>query len=72
MSASRDSGYSDNGAFSIGLTYLRNLADGKYIRFLMYVGSNAFIEYEKPKKADVLPLPDLNKQHLHFIYPNIW
>lgn len=47
MYASRDSGFSDNGTFSIGLTYLRNLADAKYIRFLVYVGSNAFIEYEK-------------------------
>ena len=27
---------------------------------------------QNPKKAEQLPSPDENRQHLHFIFPNIW
>ncbi len=27
---------------------------------------------QSPLKADQLPAPDVNRQHIHFIFPNIW
>jgi phenylpropionate dioxygenase-like ring-hydroxylating dioxygenase large terminal subunit len=27
---------------------------------------------QSPKKSEDLPLPDENKQHIHFIFPNVW
>jgi len=41
-------------------------------------GSIAFWVYnerdhgQKPKKAEDLPPPDLSRQHIHFIFPNMW
>ena len=43
----RDSGYSNTGMLSFGLTGLRSIADAKYVRFLAYFGSNVLINYEK-------------------------
>ncbi len=43
----RDSGFYDWGTLSLGLTYLKKVIDGKYVRFLFYTGANLSTDYEK-------------------------
>jgi hypothetical protein len=42
----RDSGYSNHGNLSLGLSYLRKIADTKYVRFMAYAGGNLNTSYE--------------------------
>jgi len=43
----RDSGYFNEGFGSLGILLLRSLAEGKYLRFVCYSGTNIFIKYSK-------------------------
>ncbi len=43
----RDSGFYDTGNLSLGLTYLKKIIDGKYVRFLFYSGANLDTDYKK-------------------------
>jgi phenylpropionate dioxygenase-like ring-hydroxylating dioxygenase large terminal subunit len=45
------------------------LVDNLHIRFWVY---NEKDIGQIPKKAEELPPPDKNRQHIHFIFPNIW
>ncbi|NLG15901.1 MAG: hypothetical protein GX556_01065 [Fibrobacter sp.] len=42
-----DSGYSHEGLGSLGLTFLKNIAEAKYLRFLLYAGGNLNTQYRK-------------------------
>ncbi len=43
--------------------------DGHQIEFWVY---NEVDKGQLPKKANQLPPPDSNIQHIHFVFPNIW
>lgn len=45
------------------------VADGEEVKFWVY---NEKDVGQTPKKDSELPTPDVNKQHIHFIFPNIW
>jgi phenylpropionate dioxygenase-like ring-hydroxylating dioxygenase large terminal subunit len=45
------------------------IKDNSQIEFWVYNETDAG---QIPKKAEELPLPDEKKQHIHFIFPNIW
>lgn len=45
------------------------IKDNKQIEFWVY---NEVDSGQTPKKAEELPAPDEEKQHIHFIFPNIW
>jgi hypothetical protein len=46
-SSRRDSGYSNQGLLSLGLTCLRSVGETKYVRFAVYAGANLQTNYHK-------------------------